>query len=329
MKRKNCIFLIITFLSVSIIFISCRKQSTEWKGTIEEVGGITVVKNSIEPKLGEITFELEEDLSIGNQDNDNFVFFRARDVEGDSKGNIYVLDAGNHRIQKFDINGNYLLSIGKEGEGPGDLRNPIDIFIDNKDLIYISDVGINRLSVFDSEGNFMDSCNFKENSVGKIIGVNPNGELALIMDSTSQNTDQNFMFFLYQLNIYSPNLEYISTLYELDIPIMQHFVREGKRLSLSVPFQKRICSIMDSTGNLYIGDSHKGKIMVYSLTGQCIRQIINEYDRIDITKHDIEDLVIEEFQEDENEKKFWADTVRDELKVSDCKPFFERFIFTQ
>ena len=329
MNNRNVSHFAFTFFSILILFNACGQQKTEWQGTIEEVDGVAVVKNPREPMYGEVAFELKENLSIGNQGDDNYIFYRAIDVESDSEGNIYVLDAGNHRIQKFDINGNYLLTFGRKGEGPADLHSPIDLFIDNTDLIYVSDVGINRLSVFDSEGNFVNSCNFNDNSIGKIVGVNPNGEIVLIMDSISPNTDQNFMVFLYQLDMYSHNLEYIRTVYELDIPIMQNFVREEKRLSLSVPFQKRICSVMDFSGNLYIGDSMQNSILVYSPNGQCIRHIVNKYDQLKVTKQDIEDLVNKEFQEDENEKKFWADTVRDDLKSPDYKPYFERFIFTQ
>ena len=37
----------------------------------------------------------------------------------DAQGNIYVIDGGNHRVQKFDQNGNFLLTWGSQGAGDG------------------------------------------------------------------------------------------------------------------------------------------------------------------------------------------------------------------
>ena len=46
-------------------FFCCSSQKSEWKGTIEVVDGITVVKNPKEPMYGEDVCILAEDLSIG------------------------------------------------------------------------------------------------------------------------------------------------------------------------------------------------------------------------------------------------------------------------
>jgi len=55
-----------------------------------------------------LILDLEEDLSIGSEENENYMFYRVRDIEVDSEGNIYILDPGNYRIQKFGRNGRLL-----------------------------------------------------------------------------------------------------------------------------------------------------------------------------------------------------------------------------
>ena len=75
MKSKITIFSIALFLSVIILLVSCGKQKTEWKGTIEEVDGVTVVKNPKEPMYGEDILSLEEDLCLGEAEREeNYVF---------------------------------------------------------------------------------------------------------------------------------------------------------------------------------------------------------------------------------------------------------------
>ena len=51
-----------------MMLISCEKQKAEWKGTIEEMDGVTIVKNPKEPMYGEDVFSLE-DLSFQNTFN--------------------------------------------------------------------------------------------------------------------------------------------------------------------------------------------------------------------------------------------------------------------
>ncbi len=65
MKDKTKVISIVIFLPVLIMLISCQKQKAEWKGTIEEMDGVTIVKNPKEPMYGEDVFSLEEELSIG------------------------------------------------------------------------------------------------------------------------------------------------------------------------------------------------------------------------------------------------------------------------
>ena len=44
-ESKTKIIPIVLFLSVIIMLFSCVRQNSEWKGTIEEADGVTVVKN--------------------------------------------------------------------------------------------------------------------------------------------------------------------------------------------------------------------------------------------------------------------------------------------
>jgi hypothetical protein len=48
MKSKTKVFPIVLFFSVIIMLVSCQKQKAKWKGTIEEVDGVTVAKIPLE-----------------------------------------------------------------------------------------------------------------------------------------------------------------------------------------------------------------------------------------------------------------------------------------
>lgn len=97
---------------------------------------------------------LATDLEIGKEDGrDNEMFGRIYDIAVNSRGEIYVLDNGFVRVQKYDSAGAYLHTIGAEGEGPGDFIRPTAITIDERDRLYVADQ--NAITMFDSTGAFI------------------------------------------------------------------------------------------------------------------------------------------------------------------------------
>ncbi len=56
---------VILALSILILFSTCRQQNEDWQGTIEEMDGVTVVKNPKEPMYEEDIIKIEEELAIG------------------------------------------------------------------------------------------------------------------------------------------------------------------------------------------------------------------------------------------------------------------------
>jgi len=63
--NKTKLISIVLFISALMMLVSCHKQKAEWKGTVEDENGITVVKKPIEPMCKEDVFSLEEELSTG------------------------------------------------------------------------------------------------------------------------------------------------------------------------------------------------------------------------------------------------------------------------
>ncbi|MES2777521.1 MAG: hypothetical protein V4722_25300 [Bacteroidota bacterium] len=69
-------------------------------------------------------------------------------VTADTTGNIYVADAGNHRVQKFTPGSSAGITVaGGNGSGSAanQLNNPRGVFIDKNGSIYVADAGNNRV----------------------------------------------------------------------------------------------------------------------------------------------------------------------------------------
>jgi len=150
----------ICFISaIGVLLYAAPYENFQWKGKIENEDGVKIIKNPSEPLYGEITLELEEDLSIGNGDKDNCYFYGSIDIDVDTKGNIYVLDRANFRVQKFDRNGNFVLTMGRQGQGPGEFRDPRWMILDQFDRICILDMGM--IHIFNQDGELEDCIGLK------------------------------------------------------------------------------------------------------------------------------------------------------------------------
>ena len=156
MKNKKRILTIFLFLSVFMLLFSCRAPKTGWKGTIKEVNGVTVVKN---PKEGlwdskeKANVTIIKEQQIGELDGpEEFLFDYVSDVAVNSKGDIYVADRRLNEIRKYNKDGEYLLSLGRKGQGPGEFQSVNIISVNSHDELIAFDNMLQRVSIFSDNG---------------------------------------------------------------------------------------------------------------------------------------------------------------------------------
>lgn len=85
-------------------------------------------------------------------DEDPGTFARPTNVAVDAKGDIYVADTINNRIQIFDAEGNFLSMFGRGGDGPGYFGRPKGLAVDRDGHIWVADTSMDRVQVFDRKG---------------------------------------------------------------------------------------------------------------------------------------------------------------------------------
>ena len=91
--------------------------------------------------------------SWGERGKEPGQFNTPHSIATDAKGNVYVADRGNHRIQVFDENGKYLYewSMGKD---PSDVHL---LYIGADRMLWAYDRGTSRMLKYDLEGHFLYS----------------------------------------------------------------------------------------------------------------------------------------------------------------------------
>ena len=90
----------------------------------------------------------------------------------DSSGNVYVADAGNDRIQKFNSNGAFVTTWGSSRTANGQFISPNGIAVDSSGNVYVAEFSNNRIQKFNSNGAFITKWGSKGNADGQFSSPN-------------------------------------------------------------------------------------------------------------------------------------------------------------
>ncbi len=96
-------------------------------------------------------------------------------LAGDRLGNVYVVDYGNQRVQKFNRVGELIPSFWETIAASGVLTQPVDISVystDEETRVYVVDAVLHSVFVFDDDGNLASDA---KNSFGADVLIKPLG----------------------------------------------------------------------------------------------------------------------------------------------------------
>jgi len=284
MKNRSFVFPTVVLLWLIFIFASPEKQKATWKGTIEEIDGVTVVKNPKQPMFGSDVFLIKEELSIGEEGKGEEYFFAdARDIAVDKEGNIYILDSDEALIKVFDTGGNYVKGIGKKGQGPGEMSRPSSIQITPADEIAVNDSAARKIHFFDLEGNFLHAVSQLNMSFFTDPKIDGRGYITasyMIMDKEVT----------YVLKTFDRQLQE-------SFPIFSVVVLKYPKIN---PFYPRCFWDLVEEDKIIWGFSEKYELSIIDSAGKTVKKITKEYDPIKITEEEKESLIKERFGGREN-----------------------------
>ncbi|MBI1969585.1 NHL repeat-containing protein [Candidatus Woesearchaeota archaeon] len=75
-------------------------------------------------------------------------FNQPQSIAMDSRGNVYIADTSNHRVQIYDPERKVVYQIGQYGAEPGRFDNPTRVAVDSRGNLYVVDSGNNRIQHF-------------------------------------------------------------------------------------------------------------------------------------------------------------------------------------
>lgn len=71
------------------------------------------------------------------------------------KDQLYVSDIGDFKVKKYDLEGNFLNSVGMIGNTPGTFSRPKGIAVDTDENLYVVDAGFENVQIFNKQGQLL------------------------------------------------------------------------------------------------------------------------------------------------------------------------------
>jgi hypothetical protein len=151
---------------VSVFVLSCllaagacsRSAETADAPLVTDSAGVRIVHNTIsqferDGRAWHVTAEPR--VVIGSPAGDEaYLFDRIMGVERLSDSRWAVADMGSSQIRYYDAGGRHLNSVGRAGEGPGEFRQVMGMFLLAGDTLAIED-SRSRVHLLDGAGNFV------------------------------------------------------------------------------------------------------------------------------------------------------------------------------
>jgi hypothetical protein len=231
---------------------------------------LVVIRNRKKP-APEVKAELvlKEEFTIGAEAGPQMVTLEDPTyiaVGGD--GLIYVVDQKAVQVKVFSPNGKFLRSIGKQGQGPGEVGGIRDISFTPAQEILVNDTRSKRLHYFTLEGKFLrtitapSTIGFEGPSQdlrGRIFAV----RTAIVMDRATS-----------ELVEFTAEMKKVRALFSIQIAKYPDFNPVGPKIRF----------LPATDGGLIWGVTTLYEINVLDADGQPVKRILKDYDPLPVTK---------------------------------------------
>lgn len=178
----------------------------------------------------------------GTNDRENR-FKNPKGVAFDSDNCLYIVDSGNQRIVKFDIDGNYLLQFSTKGSGNRQFSDPSGIAV-HDDRVYVADSGNCHVAVFQSDGQFCST--FGSEEFEGILDVSISADNLVLVSNWSNEA----------VHVFTLGGECVS--------------KFGRRGYYKTPLNYPYCITTESNGYTLIAEYYNHRVSVFDKEGALV-----------------------------------------------------------
>jgi hypothetical protein len=272
-RSGDPVFLSILAFACLVPLLDSAQKAAEWKGRIEKDGDVVVVRNPGKPLYGPGALALEEELAVGGEEGEDYTFASIDSIAVGGDGTIFVLDQKDMNIKVLGRDGKPLRTIGKSGQGPGELSMPVSIHWTAKDeLLAVNARG--RFSFFKADGKH-------------VRDLSP--ALSAVMDARPDSAGN---YLVYQYSLEAANRQY--ELRKVDAGLKDLFAVESSPLPDTArdgfnPFFPVLRWALLPDDSVVCGYAVKPEIRIHNPAGKLVRRILMELGDVPVAQEDIDE----------------------------------------
>ena len=250
-----------------------------------------------------------------------------------SDGSYVVANAGSFELRRFDAEGSYRRSIGREGDGPGEFRFPRYLASLPGDSVLAFDRSNQRISLFDPEGGFVTSWSARvagappiQNAVGVAVGG------VVLRGFIGDDPDTPGRYIAPEvLGVFDRIGNAYRTIDTIGGPEAAQVDRDGRLRAAMVPFALK--SDVAAAGDLVfaLDTEAEGSLNIYDHSGALVRILRFASERLAISPAMVSDWIesffdVNDFQFEQVEEAWRAGF--EQVEVPDRIPLFRSLVAT-
>lgn len=235
--------------------------------------------------------EAEPALRIGTvEGSPEMQLFRVVGATRLPDGRIVIANAGSHELRLYDSSGGHLVSVGGEGEGPGEFRSLAALHRFGGDSLFAYDQRLDRLSVFDGGGHYVRSFTLEQVAEVGAHPLVPLGDDRLLAVTRSLfragDSETGLISDSAAILVFSMDGAVRDTIGRF--PTSERFIWTDGRMVMGVPYPfARTAMYEAGDGHIYFGWSGSYEIRAYSWDGLLERIVRRPGTERPVTSEDV------------------------------------------
>jgi hypothetical protein len=144
----------------ALLIPGCRKGPDEARGAgvrTETVNGVILVHNPPVPLNHRKAVRFEEEASFGAEESGPGAVYKPGPFAIDGRNRVYIYESGEGTIKVFGVDGRFLMTFGRKGQGPGEFGQAGFLEFCPDGRLLVTDYQNRRTSFFGPEGDFLTS----------------------------------------------------------------------------------------------------------------------------------------------------------------------------
>lgn len=151
---------------------------------VRDSSGVAIVENDLLRLDAACTVDATPSVSIGVEEGgEEYELESVTGARRLSDGRVVVALARDHQLRWYGADGMYIRASGRQGEGPGEFRQPFTLHRARGDTIFAGDIRPFRLLVFTPDGDWVRTIDAKPMMINSpnAIGLLDDGRMMLVV----------------------------------------------------------------------------------------------------------------------------------------------------